>query len=309
MFASVLSSMFTLCMIMAFGFIARKCGVITDGMTSGLSRILLYLTSPCLIVMSMQRPYSPTLLQAVCVTFFVSLALHGVFFMAGRLLCRCIKLSGQEQNVFVFSITFANIVYMGFPVLIGALGEESLFYGSISNIAFNLMAFTLGIRIMSPKAGVKTAVRWRQILNPAVAASLLGIVLFLCSVEIPEAVSKALTLTGNMTTPLSMLIIGALLTESNLKSLFMDYRLYLLSLVRLMTAPLLVFFVLRLFIHEPLLLYTLTILSGLPAATATAIFAEQYGGDGVFASRVVFTTTLLSMATIPILVFLVQSLA
>lgn len=306
MFASVLSNMFTLCIMMAFGFFARKWGVITDGMTAGLSRILLYLTSPCLILMSMQRPFTPALLQSVGLTFLISLTLHGIFFTAGRFIFNFLRLSRDEKNVFVFAMTFSNIVFLGFPVLSGALGEESLFYGSISNIAFNILVFTLGVQIISPGDGSK-GIQWRQILSPAVVTSILGIVLFLGSVRIPEPVGKALTLTGNMTTPLSMLIIGALLTESNLKSLFLDYRLYLLSFVRLMAAPLLVFFVLRLFIHEPMLLYVLTILSGLPAASTTAIFAERYGGDAVFASQVVFNTTLLSVVTIPILVFFIQS--
>jgi predicted permease len=106
---------------------------------------------------------------------------------------------------------------------------------------------------------------------------------------------------GGMTSPLSMIIVGAILAKSPLKSMFGDWKMLPVIAVRLLIVPLISFAAMRLFIINPVMLGVIVVLSAMPAAALTSIYAEAYGADAALASRIVAATTFLSVITVPTL--------
>ena len=130
--------------------------------------------------------------------------------------------------------------------------------------------------------------------------------LFLLRIQLPRPVFEAAALTGSITSPLSMLIIGALLAEVPLRDIFKGRELYLGSAMRLVVMPLLVYGLLSLLPLPKEVMQICVIITAMPAAVNTAIMAEKYGGDALLASRFISITTIFSILTIPLILILLS---
>ncbi|MGI6189627.1 MAG: AEC family transporter, partial [Caldicoprobacteraceae bacterium] len=117
---------------------------------------------------------------------------------------------------------------------------------------------------------------------------------------------NAASMVGSMTSPLSMLIVGALLANLPFKEMFRGFPVYLGSFVRLIAMPLLFYLILKPFSIPADILNISVILTAMPAAVNTVIFAEKYGGDSELASRIVGISTVLSVMTIPLIMLALQ---
>ena len=109
-----------------------------------------------------------------------------------------------------------------------------------------------------------------------------------------------------MTTPISMIIIGAMLSDINIKEVLFDWKIYFISFMRLIFAPLMTLYVLRILCVQGLILKVLVVLQSMPVAATAAVFAEQYNKNKELTSKCIFMTTLLSMFTIPLINQLIQ---
>jgi malate permease and related proteins len=138
--------------------------------------------------------------------------------------------------------------------------------------------------------------------NPGIISVFLGMILFLFSLRLPLPVFRAVELVGGMTVPLSMLIIGALLADADIKGFFSGLSVYYGTFVRLLLIPMIALVVLKVIGFPGQLLQICVLLVAMPAAANTAIFAEMYGADSQLASRCIVISTLLSIITIPLIV-------
>jgi predicted permease len=157
---------------------------------------------------------------------------------------------------------------------------------------------------MTGEKGVHIKSILNSLKNPAIPAIGIGIFLFVNNIILPKPILKAIELTGSMTTPLSMLLIGSQLTRANLLDIIKDKSIYSVSFSRLILVPSLLILTVNILKLPPIVGGVTVMLSGMPAAANTAIFARLYmeDKDSVFASKCVVATTLLSMLTIPILI-------
>ena len=105
---------------------------------------------------------------------------------------------------------------------------------------------------------------------------------------------------------MGMAVTGILLAQAPLKSVFAEKRLYFLSFLRLIAAPLVVFLILFRLPLDPVVFRMAVIYSSLPAAAATTVIAIQYKGDSQNAAGAVFLTTVFSVLTVPVCAFLLD---
>jgi len=310
MFFIVLSNLTSLCLLMLVGYILRKARIITDEVNTGLSAILLKVALPCTILMSMQREFSAEMLTDGLIVLTVAVVLHFASPVIGVFLTRICRVQMDQRGIWLFALSFANVAYMGYPVINAIYGEDALFYVAMNNVSFNILFPTLGYALIAygrPKAAQPAEksssvdILKRLARNEALVATLIGLVLFVTSIRLPAPMGNALSMAGSLTTPVSMMIIGGLLAKNSFKLVFSDVRIYALAAVRLLVLPLAAFAVLRLFITNPLMLGVMTYLAAMPAGAVLGIVSVQKGADAFTASKVVFMTTLLSLFTIPLI--------
>jgi len=297
----IIEQVLMLFIILLIGAAAKKRGIITADSGRKLSELLLNVTQPFMIISSFQFDFSRDMLLNAGLVFVCSLGIHAISMVVAMFIYR--KYPMPQRNVLKFITVFSNCGFMGFPVLDSVLGSIGVFYGSIYVISFNIFIWTYGVMVFSGGSGGSS---WKKVfINPGIISVCIGMILFLFSIKLPGPIYKAVSMVGSMTTPLSMLIVGSLLADIKFSELFKGLAVYHGTAVRLAVIPLLSFAVLSLFPIPDEVRFVSILLPAMPAAANTAIFSEKYEGDSSLASRIIGITTLLSIATIPLIIMLI----
>ncbi|MFA7562149.1 MAG: AEC family transporter [Methanoculleus sp.] len=298
-FLIVADQIFILVLLIAAGYAAVATKIVDPQATRGLSGLLVNITIPALIVASMQVPFTPerligaeTLLLATGVFFALSFALAWA-------VSKAMRVPPAEEGVLQFAIVFGNVGFMGFPVALTLFGEEALFYVAIFNLVFNILVFSVGIAMLTEGRG--KGFDPRLLINPGIAASIIGFALFLGSVEIPSPFIDSIDLLGGVTTPLAMIIVGAMLATFPAREMVGNWRIWVASAILLLAVPAAYCYLLAPIFPDPFINGIMITMAAMPAAANTVIFAEQYGADSKLASQIVFVSTIGSLITIPLI--------
>lgn len=294
---------------MLVGYILGKIGLISKEATENFSKLIVKVAIPAIIISSMMLPLTPDRLETCLSMLLISIPCFLGSYLLGVLGAKLVCQGYGEKAIFKYGMTFPNGIFMGLPVIHAILGSEAIFYVAVFNIFGNILAYSLGIRIMSSnnaqKATFNLQSTLRLLLNPGIAACIIGIILFLGQITLPKFLFGTIDLIGSICIPLSMLTLGAMLSGLSWRGLFAKPSLYILTFCRLVVLPFLTYVLLTLtFDSDNLwLLAVPVVVAGMPIAVNAAMFAQEYGNDAVLASQSVFISTLLSCFTIPILAY------
>lgn len=299
-FLVVADQIFILVLLIAAGYVAVVSKIVDPRATRGLSGLLINITLPALIIASMQVPFTPERLIGAETLLLATGALFTLSFAIAWAVSKAMRVPAAEEGVFQFAIVFGNVGFMGFPVALALFGEESLFYVAIFNLAFNILVFSVGIAMLTGGRGERF--NPRLLANSGIAASVVGLALFLGSVEIPSPFIDSIELLGGVTTPLAMIIVGAMLATFPAREMVGNWRIWVTSAILLLAVPVIYCWLFSPVFPDPLVNGVMITMAAMPAAANTVIFAEQYGADSKLASQIVFVSTIGSLVTIPLIV-------
>ncbi len=290
-------------MLMAIGIIVKKVGIITTENRKSFSNLLINVVLPCNIVSSFTSDINVSSdLFKNCVLAITLSAIIQIFVTyTNKILFR--KVKAERKNVMSYGMICSNSSFIGLPVANELYGNMGVLYTSIFQIPIRFTMWTAGLALfcdVDKKAAFKKLVK-----HPCIIAIFIGFFLMLIPIQLPEFASDTINSISKCTTPLSMFVIGAILADADIKTMFSKDILYF-TFYRLLGLPLLIWFVLIPFHLDKILVSVCVIMSGMPAGSTTSILADQYGGDSMFASQMTFVSTLLSIITIPILGFILQ---
>lgn len=295
----VIKQVLILFIIMGFGVIARKKGILKDEVKKGVSDLLLTMALPCMIISSFNQKFSSSMLLNAGSILIFSVVIHIASYYTSKVLY--FKSSDDKKNVLRYFTVFTNAGFMGYPVVQALYGSTGIFYASFYSIPARVFMWTLGVMLFAKK---KESGYIKQIfLNPGIVAVFIGLVPFLLSFKFPAVISETFDIMGNMTTPLSMLLVGAMLADADVKGLF-NREVFYGSFIRLIAIPVAVLIILKAIGVSGGVLGVTVVLTAMPAGSFTAIFAGKYNANEGFASNCVFITTLLSIITIPMVIML-----
>ncbi len=298
-FLLVADQIFILVLLIAAGYVAVSTKIVDPWATRGLSGLLINITIPALIIASMQVPFTSARLIGAETLVIATGALYIFSFALAWAVSRAMRVPPAEEGVLQFAIVFGNVGFMGFPVALTLFGEVSLFYVAIFNLFFNILVFSVGIAMLTEGRG--KGFDLRLLMNPGIAASVVGFALFLGSVEIPGPFIDAIDLLGGVTTPLAMIIVGAMLATFPAREMVGSWRVWVASAVLLLVVPVAYYYLFSPVFADPFINGIMITMAAMPAAANTVIFAEQYGADSRLASQIVFISTIGSLVTIPLI--------
>ena len=290
--------------LIALGFLLRKRNLINNEFTKSASDLVIYVTLPSMIVASMDRDFSAALIKTGFSIFLCGSLMYVLLIVSAFTFSRLRKIEDGDRQVYEFMMIFGNVAYLGYPVLKIMFGEMGVFYGSFLNIWFNILVWTLGIKLMHKDQ--RKIDFFKAFLNPGLIAIGLGMIIFVFPVDIPQALKTTLNILGEMTVPLCMLLIGAFMTEARFKDFLSNKNLYLFSLTKLVVMPLVMMLIMMPFKITSTVKVIPVVMSGMPAGVNTAIFARKFGRNYHLASQGVVLSTAISLLTIPILLLVVM---
>ena len=305
-FNALLNTIIMLFIFMAVGFTANKLNIIDEVASKKLSKLIISICQPCLIIGSLVKfEYSTENLKLGFITLGLGIVIHTALAVIAFLACRPFK-DIDEQKITEFCMVFGNVGFIGFPILQSLFGDKGLFMGAFFVISFHLVLWTWGIAILARKrSDIKLTVR-KIFINFGTVPSAIGISLFLLNFEMPKFITSTLGYLGDMCTPVSMLIIGALLARTNLLSLFKSFKVYYLSAMRLIISPLIICVVMTLVGFPADMTLFMTAVCCLPSATTVSMLSEMYGLKSEYSAQLVGMSSFLSLLTIPAVLLLAE---
>lgn len=303
--------------IVLLGAIARKIHLMNDDFDTLLSKLVMTVTLPGMILDSVlsntNLPDSHTIMMMLVYStvLYVLVCLFAWIFV--RLVYRGVPRPAQGAHAYL--ISFGNTGFIGFAVLGAIMGNDAVLYGAVYNIPYNVFLFSVGMLFIAStgsdgaaaKKPVKEQVKAiaKQLVSPCLISCFVAMFLALFGVTDSGYVGQTCNLLGQMTVPAAMLVIGSTLAKQPLKQMVNDGWSYLTSFMRLAGVPLLIFFVGGIFIHDPYILAVIVIESAMPAASSGIMMCLAYDGDTMTMSRGTFITTIFSLVTLPLLALLV----
>lgn len=296
--SEIISQMAVLFIILAIGYGLNKLKVLDSNSDKLLTRLVLNLAMPCTIINSVLSRDNVVSGRDTAFFMLMILLTFAIAFALVIPLPMLLKNRKEDSGLYRYLIVFGNVGFMGFPVAMSVFGAESAFYVALFNIPFSLLAFSVGILMVSGSGG---KINPKLFINPSLIAAVLAILIFSLKISVPGIITRTAGQLGQLTTPVAMLVIGSTLAAIPPSEVFGQWRLYPVSFIKLIAVPLITWLVLRLLIDDPLMLGVLVVLAGMPTATSATMICMEYGGNERLASKGVFITTLFSLITIPLL--------
>ena len=294
------------------GFLLVKCKLMKQEQSGALSKLLMYVGMPFLILSGTVNnlTFNKETLLSVGLVALIGIAYTFAMFFGSNPLTAMEK-EKKVKGMMRFCAVFSNNGFLGIPLAIAVFGQSSPVFTVliVLNIITNVLMYTLGAYLVS---GDRRSISLKKaFLNPVLIAFLIGILLNLLDIKsyVPEVVTYAGHF-SNIVTPVSMTILGMKLGAVKLRTLFGSWRTYYVSALKLIAFPALIVALLLPFGLIPNSIVTADVILGffvafaMPTAGLASTFADSFGGDTVNAVAFTLGTTLLSILTIPALYWL-----
>ena len=305
---NIVNQMLLLFLLMAAGFIADKCKVMNADLNRGLSKLVLNVTLPAMVLAAVLKADHSLETAQVFVLLGVAVGLYLFLIPLGYLFTKLLAVKDGEKGVYRYSFIFGNIGFMGFPVVAAIYAGDAVmavFYASFFQLPFCFLNYTLGVHLMAGEDAPKRP-WWKAALQPGVIVPIVGLALYLLNVSMPDVIVGTADKLGSITTPASMLIIGATVAEMPLRNVFVTWRLYPATVIKIAIVPGLFWALLRVLSLplDPIMLGVAVIMAAMPTANSSTMLCHTYGGDAELAASSVVVTTIASVVGVPLLAWL-----
>ena len=302
--------MLTLFAIVVVGYIAGKLGYMGGTFDKKLSKVVIDITCPALILssaMTGELPDRRYILPLLGISVLTYVLLTGVALLLPRLLTK----KKDDEGVIGFAMMFGNVGFMGYPIVASIFGHEAVFYAAVLNVVNTFTVFTVGTMLIVGKnqstveekeMSQKKMLRKVLYSTPMLSAYLTMLIVALEIKDIPEFISQPLTMIGNITVPAALLIIGSSMSQLPLRALLGNGTIYTTTLMRLAILPIGIHYLMTLLGFSSFVVGINTVVIAMPVATYGTILCLRHGKDTTLITEVTFITTLLAMISIPLLV-------
>ena len=298
---TIVATMVKLFAAMLLGVYLGKKGIFDPVTSKKLSGVIVNISGPALVlssVTSMQGIEGSSVLSAL----IFGACCYVVLPLVGYVFAKALRVEKDLVGTYILTILLCNNSFMGFPVVQAMLGDEAIFFTSITHFGFNIMFYTVGLALIQKDASTDTGEKfnWKSVINAGTIAAIAVIIIFFGKITLPEVVVAPFSFVGGLTMPLAMIIIGANMSQYPMKEVFGNKKMYALAVMRLVIVPLLILAVMKVFITDTYLIQVSVITFAMPCAALVAMATAPYEKQGKVGAVAVAFTTICSLVTIPV---------
>nr|WP_297041237.1 AEC family transporter [Prevotella sp.] len=284
------------------GYTVCKLGYMGDKFDKKLSSIVVDITCPLLVlssVMGDEMPDRSLILPLVGVGFLTYI----ILLVFGFWVPRFISKNHDDQGMIGFSLMFANVGFIGYPIVASIFGPKAVFYAALLNVPNTFFIFTAGVMLVKGEYSIRQF-NPKVLLSPALIGAFIAALLVAFGVHTPEMIARPITMVGNITVPAALMIIGSSMARLPLREIIGSGKVYATSFLRLVIVPLSVYFLFRLCGVNTLINNINTVVIAMPVASFGTMFCMKYGRNPSLMTEATFITTLFSIITIPLITLL-----
>lgn len=300
MFILIFNQLVKMLIILLIGILCIKIGIVSQEGTRTVSNLLLLLVNPLLIIRVYQTDYDPVLVKGLLLSFVAALVSQLIAILVSSFLLR--GKSNPDACIDRFAAAYSNCGFIGIPLINSVLGSEGVFYLTAYMTIFNIITWTHGLSLMKGHFDLKML--REGLLTPMVIGTLIAMILFFAQIRIPDTIAASINYIADMNTPLAMMIAGFSVANSDIKKICTNLQIYKDALIKLIVVPLAVLVFLRLAPFNQTIAYTILIASACPTATTLTMMSIRFDQNAEYASEIFSFTTVMSILTIPFIMFI-----
>ena len=299
-----LEVMVVLFIIVILGYVACKLGYMGDKFDKNLSSIVVDITCPLLVlssVMGDELPDRSLILPLLGVGFLTYILLLVFGFWVPRLITK----NHDEQGMIGFALMFANVGFIGYPIVSSIFGPHAVFYAALLNMPNTFFIFTAGVMLIKGEYSIKQF-NPKVLVSPAMLGAFLAAILVALGIHTPDIIAQPVTMVGNITVPAALMIIGSSMAKLPIRDIIGSTKVYITSLLRLTVVPLSIYFLFKACGVSDQVNNINTVVIAMPVASFGTMFCLKYGRNPSLITETTFITTLGSIITIPLITLLFQ---
>lgn len=297
-----LEVMVVLFIIVILGYVACKLGYMGDKFDKKLSSIVVDITCPLLVlssVMGDELPDRTLILPLLGVGFLTYILLLAFGFWVPRLITK----NHDDQGMIGFALMFANVGFIGYPIVSSIFGPHAVFYAALINMPNTFFIFTAGVMLIKGEYSLKQF-NPKVLVSPAMLGAFLAAILVALGIHTPDIIARPVTMVGNITVPAALMIIGSSMAKLPIREIIGSPKVYITALLRLTIVPLSIYFLFKACGVSDLVNNINTVVIAMPVASFGTMFCLKYGRNPSLITETTFITTLGSIITIPLITLL-----
>ncbi len=298
-------------LLVFLGLFIGKMKMFPDDFEASLSKFVIDVSLPCLIIVSLNKAFDPSELSGLMTLLIMSVVMTASFFVIGQIGYR-IAGKGSSGRLVRFGTTFCNYTYFGMPVMEALYGANGLFLYNIFVVPIRVIIYFFASVNFSGESSVKSARdAVRLLVTPPTAAVVIGLILYFANIALPDFLYQVMDSVGSVSSPVGMILCGMSLSHIDLKSILRFPKAFVTVGLRCLAAPLLTLLVLSFTRIDPQYIKIAVVYSALPVAAITTSYIIAYEKDrnAVSESAVaILVSTLLSIVTLPSFTFILDRL-
>ena len=297
-----LDVMVVLFIIVILGYVACKLGYMGDKFDKKLSSIVVDITCPLLVLSSVMGDELPdrTLILPLLGVGFLTYILLLIF---GFWVPRLITKNHDDQGMIGFALMFANVGFIGYPIVSSIFGPHAVFYAALLNMPNTFFIFTAGVMLIKGEYSLKQF-NPKVLVSPAMLGAFLAAILVALGIHTPDIIARPVTMVGNITVPAALMIIGSSMAKLPIREIIGSTKVYITALLRLTIVPLSIYFLFKVCGVSDQVNNINTVVIAMPVASFGTMFCLKYGRNPSLITETTFITTLGSIITIPLITLL-----
>ncbi|MFT9266649.1 AEC family transporter [Oenococcus sp.] len=288
--------------LMLVGYLINRLAFMHPQTADDLTKILLNIVSPCLILNAFQQPFSSDRLTQLALASLAML----LFYLLEILVTQLLFKSVQDPNLkraAKYGSVYSNAGFMGVPLASALFGQNGVFFAVVSLAAFNLFNWTHGSALFQETASPADKIK-KILLNPNIITIVFGLIIFLTRFQLPKIASATIAAISTINTPLSMIIIGSSLATIKIRKEITNPYVWFVILLRNLLFPIAAILILQALSVTNTAFYTTVLMAACPTAGLVVLFTIQAKGNPSPAIAIMGLSTILSLVTIPAIFYL-----
>lgn len=285
--------------IVVLGYALCKWGYMGDKFDQKLSALVIDVTAPMLILSSVMGSDLPdrTLILPLLGIGFLTYIILLVF---GFLVPRFITCNHTDQGMIGFALMFANVGFIGYPIVSSIFGPHAVFYAALLNVPNTFFIFTAGVMLVKGGYSIHN-LSLKLLFSPSMLAALLAALIVGVGIHTPSIIARPITMVGNITIPAALMIIGSSMARLPIRKMVGDVMVYVSTFIRLCVVPLCIYYLFKLCGVNNTINEINTVVIAMPVASFGVMFCMKYGRNPQLMTELTFMTTLGSVLTIPLI--------
>lgn len=292
-------------LVMVMGFIVVKTHLLKAEESKSLSIVALYIIMPCVIINAFQIKYTESIRNGLILAFTAAVLIHIALLILVKVLEKIFHLDAVEK----VSIIYSNSGNLIIPIVTSVLGKEWVIYSSAFISVQLILLWTHGRMVLCEEKKIDLK---KILLNINMISIFVGILFFVTRINLPNIITETMESVSVMIGPICMVVAGMLIGNMSFKQVFAYKRIYLINLLKMIICPIIILLILRyggmanLLPNGKMILLISLLATITPSASAVTQMAQIYEKNAEYASVINVITTIVSIITMPIMVWLYQ---